>query len=236
MTESSTATGRSRAKDVLRKFIPNVLLQQRGIVLRLGIGAGRIYTFLWLSDRFGMRSRNQRLAPASARSFLFVCYGNIMRSALAEHLMRKEALETAPQQSEHLQILSAGLHAIDGKEAHPWAQEAAMQLGVSLADHRAKPLTMEMVGQADCILVMDFQNKAELMMLYPEAAEKVYMLSAYGEGPWKYREIPDPYHQDLERTFACGQQLQICVKNLLSATVLAGNGSQKNPPKFVMQD
>ena len=47
---------------------------------------------------------------------------------------------------------------------------------------------------------MDFQNKAELLGLTPESKEKIYMLSAYAEGPWQYREIPDPYLGDLEAT------------------------------------
>jgi protein-tyrosine-phosphatase len=62
---------------------------------------------------------------------------------------------------------------------------------------------------------MDFQNKAELLTLYPGFREKVYMLSAYAEGPGQYREIPDPYHGDLQGTLLCGQQLQTCICNLM---------------------
>ena len=46
------------------------------------------------------------------------------------------------------------------------------------------------------------------------------MLSAYAEGPWQYREIPDPYLGDLETTRFCARQLQTCVQNLLASTVL----------------
>jgi hypothetical protein len=47
-------------------------------------------------------------------------------------------------------------------------------------------------------------------MLYPESREKIYMLSVYSEGPWQYREIPDPYLDlgDLETTRFCARQLQ----------------------------
>jgi protein-tyrosine-phosphatase len=71
---------------------------------------------------------------------------------------------------------------------------------------------------------MDFQNKAELLTLYPNAAEKIYMLGTYAEGPWKDREIPDPYLADLEGTRYCAGQLEICVHNLLAGTVLAAPG------------
>jgi protein-tyrosine-phosphatase len=71
--------------------------------------------------------------------------------------------------------------------------------------------------QADCILAMDFQNKAELLTLYPELQGKIYMLSAYADGPWQYREIPDPYLGDLDTTRFCARQLQTCIRNLMTS-------------------
>ncbi|HXP39849.1 MAG TPA: hypothetical protein VN833_06235, partial [Candidatus Acidoferrales bacterium] len=137
------------SKNVLRKCAPDFLLKQRDIVLRLGPTPGRIYARLRVLDALGVRTSNRRLAPPSARSFLFVCFGNIMRSAMAEFLMR-QALREAGLETQ-VRIMSAGLHASAGREAHPWAQEASADLGVALAEHRAKPLAQEMVNQADCI-------------------------------------------------------------------------------------
>ncbi len=213
MTPDSTPTITTTSKDVLRKFIPDFLLKQRSIVLRLGPRAGRIYASVRLLDALGVRASNRRLVPTSARSFLFVCFGNIMRSAMAEFLMRQSLREAGIE--EQVQIVSAGLHASAGREAHPWAQEASAELGIALVEHRAKALTREMVEQADCILAMDFQNKAELLTLYPESQGKIYMLSAYAEGPCQYREIPDPYLGDLETTRVCSRRLQTCIRNLM---------------------
>lgn len=215
-------------KDLVRKFIPQSLLQQRGIIRRLGPGAGRIYAGLRLRDTLGMHSENYRTVPPAARSFVFVCFGNIMRSAMAEFLLRKALNDIAPEAIEKVRIVSAGLHATPGREAHPWMQEAAVELGFSLASHRAKQLTREMVDAADAIFAMDFQNKAELLTLYPDAREKIYMLSMYAEGAWKYREIPDPYLGDLEVTRYCAKQLQICIRHLLTATVFSSVGEAAN--------
>jgi len=216
-------------KDVGRKILPNSWLQLRGIRLRLGPQAGRIYGDLWLRDVLGVRTANRRLVPPTARSFVFVCYGNIMRSAMAEFLMRQALNEAGPGLKQQVRIASAGLHASAGREAHPWAQQAAADLGISLANHRAKPLTREMVEQADCILAMDFQNKAELLTLYPEMKDRIYMLSAYAEGPWQYREIPDPYLGDLETTRYCGRQLRTCVQNLITSTLLSPGAAKEQP-------
>jgi len=227
VTKDTTGTITTKSKDVLRRFIPDFLLKQRSIVLRLGPGAGGTYARLRLLDVLGVRTANQRLVPPSARSFLFVCFGNIMRSAMAEFLMR-QALNEAGLEN-RVRIASAGLHASAGHVAHPWAQEASAGLGISLAEHKAKPLTREMVEQADCVLAMDFQNKAELLTLYPEAQEKILMLSAYAEGPWQYREIPDPYLGDLETTRFCAQQLRTCIQNLLASTLMALATTKEHP-------
>jgi protein-tyrosine phosphatase len=218
----STRTISKASKDALRKLVPDSLLKQRDIVQRLGPAAGRIYATMRFFDGIGVRGSNRRLVPTSARSFVFVCFGNIMRSALAEFLMRRE-LEEAKMN--RVQIISAGLHAVAGREAHPWAQQASAEMGISLTEHRAKPLTREMVEQADCIMAMDFQNKAELLVLYPESRLKIYMLSAYAEGPWQFREIPDPYTGDLAITRLCAQQLQICIRNLVISMSSPGRES-----------
>ncbi len=217
-------------KDVLRKVIPDYLLQQRGVVLRLGPRAGWIYAKLRLFDLVGFRSVNSRMAGPGARCFLFVCFGNIMRSAMAEFLMRRMVFETAPDRANHFCITSAGLHTSAGREAHPWAQEAALDLGISLAAHRSKPLVRAMVEQADCIFAMDFQNKAELLTLYPEAESKIYMMSAHAEGSGRYREIQDPYNSDLEGTRACGRHLRTCIGNLIAAQIPAA--AQKERPEL----
>jgi hypothetical protein len=81
VTEETPRTVRTASKDVLRKLIPNFLLQQRGIVRRLGPRAGRIYAGLRLRDVLGVRTANQRIVPQSARSFLFVCFGKLERSS-----------------------------------------------------------------------------------------------------------------------------------------------------------
>lgn len=217
MTPGTTQrTIASRGKEAIRRFIPSALLKERRIIQQLGPKAGRVYTRLRLLDALGIRTSNQRMAPQSARSFLFVCYGNIMRSAMAEFFLRHALREAGLEQQ--VRIMSAGLHASGGREAHLWAQEASADLGISLAEHRARPLTRQMVEQADCILAMDFQNQAELLTLYPEARDKIYMLSAYGESHRQYRQIPDPYLSDLGATRLCGRQLQACIRNLVTST------------------
>lgn len=206
-------------KQWLRRIIPEALLKERETFLRLGPKAGAIYAWYRLLDRMGLRPQKRERISPSTRSILFVCFGNIMRSPMAEAMFRQSTA------SRHILVtaVSAGLHAIPGREAHPRALAAANEIGLPLVEHRAQQLTPEMVSQADAIFVMDFQNKAEVLALYPEARDKVVMLSEYADGAEHCREIPDPYFGDLESTKRCYALLQTCIHNL--ATELA----ERNP-------
>lgn len=191
-------------------LVPKRLIRERDIFLRLE-GAGRTYVKLCLLDSIGMRELARRRAPVEARSFVFVCHGNIMRSPMAE-LMLKRVL--SQYQEAGITVLSAGIHAIPGSEAHPQARVAGRELGMLLDQHRSKLLTEDMVTNADAVFAMDFQNLAELLTRFPQSREKIFMLSAYAEGAQRGRPIADPYFGDQQQTARCYAQLQICVTNL----------------------
>jgi len=209
----------SPVKRVLRALVPKRMLQERGIIFRLG-PAGRTYAKLRFRYAMNMGRSNQRLAASGARSFLFVCYGNIMRSPMAE-LMLKRAL--AERGCEGIVVRSAGIHATAGSEAEPRAQVAAAELGLPLAHYRSKLLTQEMMEEADVVFAMDLQNQAELITLFPQASDKVLLLSAYAEGDQRGREIRDPYYGDQDESRRCYALLQTCVNNLVGSMWPAGN-------------
>jgi protein-tyrosine-phosphatase len=193
--------------------VPRRLIQERGVVRRLG-DAGRMYAKLCLLNAIGIRGFARRSVPADAHSFVFVCHGNIMRSPMAE-LMLKRALSEYHEAG--ITVLSAGMHATPGTEAHPQACVAARELGLPLDRHRSRLLTEDMVTNADAVFAMDFQNLAELMTRFPRSRNKIFMLSAYAEETQRGRPIADPYFGDQALTFRCYAELQICVTNLANS-------------------
>jgi protein-tyrosine-phosphatase len=209
-------------KEFLKRLLPDSWLKERNTFLLLGPRAGAIYGWLRLLDLGGVRLWSREMIQPSAREFLFVCFGNIMRSPMAEVMFRKFAAEA---NLPGVRALSAGLHAIPGREAHPRALTAAQELGFPLGQHRAQLLTPELVAQADAIFVMDFQNKAEVLALYPNAKKKILMLSAYADGAERCREIPDPYFGDLDATRRCYAILQTCIRNLTTDLAARTSGS-----------
>src|SRR5580658_3957610 len=82
---------------------------------------------------------------------LFVCTGNTCRSAMAEAIARKIAIE---RQVHDVEVASAGTSAWDGAPASDGALLVGMERGLDLSGHRARSLTPEMVQQSDLVLAM----------------------------------------------------------------------------------
>lgn len=126
------------------------------------------------------------------RNILFICIGNICRSPMAEGLF-KQAMPTKA-------VCSAGIHALVGEPADPYAVQLMQEYGIDISEHRGQALADWMVKEADLILTMDREQLAFIEKKYPLAKGKVLRL---GESDGV--DIPDPYRHGL-RAFrhACG--------------------------------
>lgn len=192
--------------------------------LRLGPRVRRTYWRLLLRRAVGGGNGMPPDDPR-ARTLLFVCHGNVIRSPMAEALARRHlsALGAAG-----FSIHSAGLHAEGGRDADGRAQMAAAEFGVSLRDHRARPLTRELALGADLIFAMDSLNEAELLARYPEAAPRIRLV---GEGVAAHRgrpvEIEDPFLGSVEDVRRCYGLLETCVRRQAERFGLARRRSRE---------
>lgn len=114
---------------------------------------------------------------------LIVCIGNICRSPTAERLLQKKM--------PHLQISSAGLKALAGKDADLQAIRTALRHGLIIAGHTARQLTPAMCGEADLILVMEPQHIDMVADVLPSARSKTMLFAQW----LPQKSIPDPYMQ-----------------------------------------
>ena len=121
---------------------------------------------------------------ASARELLFVCYGNINRSALAHAY-------AAQRPSNGLTFVSAGFHRPDGRPADPTMVEIAAGRGIDLSGNRSRALDPQMVASADLIFVMELAQIERLEAEFPAARGKTFLLGAVDAAGGA--EIPDPY-------------------------------------------
>jgi protein-tyrosine-phosphatase len=129
--------------------------------------------------------------PRRVDSVIFVCHGNIMRSAAAAGFLRDELRAAGIT---HVRIASAGTHAHDGRPADSRAQDAARQLGLSLREHGAARLTKSMVADNDVIFAMDELNYVNIATTFPESRSKLLLFGGMNaKGSYYAHEIADPY-------------------------------------------
>lgn len=192
--------------------IPDSTANIRAIFKRFFPADGAVRARLRLLRTFGLLRSHLRRIPGEARSLLFVCHGNIIRSPMAAGLLERH-LSTADAHA--ITVGSAGLYAKPDRGADARALIVAREFGISLDDHRCRPLTIEMVEQFDAVVVMDCFNAATMFERYPAARQKVFMLGAMGEGKHSRSvEIADPYTGDLTDVRRCYEILEAHVKRL----------------------
>ena len=205
---------RNGIRRAVKRILPQTLVQQVQQFRSYNKEERLVYLRTRLIDTVRPRRKPPGQLSGSVRSILFICFGNIMRSPMCEALM-KQALARIPNVS--ISVMSAGLNATPGRPAHPWAIAAAHEFGISLENHRARPLTAEMVEQADLIFIMDRQNLVQLRTRYSRVASKVMLLSAYAGDDFQQAEIQDPYYQSEQGTRQCYEILSVCIRNLVSS-------------------
>src|SRR5512138_3898914 len=132
--------------------------------------------------------------PDESMRLLFVCTGNTCRSALAEAVARREAIERGLQDVE---VTSAGTSAWEGAPASDGALLVALERGLDLSMHRAQQLTRELVQSHDVVLAMGPHHQERAEALGGEG--RTYLLTAFAGGQAAARAINDPFGGDLDQ-------------------------------------
>jgi protein-tyrosine phosphatase len=114
-------------------------------------------------------------------------------------------------------IESAGLIAMKGLPADPWAQEIMAECGLDISSHRGRQLTAPLALAADLILVMDERQKRDCERMIPSIRGRVYLLGHWQ--PDSSREIPDPYRKGREAFLQALKQIDQSVADWIPRLV-----------------
>lgn len=200
-------------KNTAKKIIPQKILYHIGVRRYLDKAERSMYFKLQILRLLKIRRDNLRGMPDKDFSIVFLCHGNIMRSPMAEAIMR-ECLNSLKDRT--ISVCSAGLNAEPGKRADGRAVEVAKEFGISLDNHRAIPVTSDLVDRSDAIFVMDFINEVRLISRYPDARKKSYLLGGVNaKANSDQIEILDPYNDDVDVLRRCYQTIYYHIQNLL---------------------
>jgi protein-tyrosine-phosphatase len=174
-----------------------------------------------LLEEFRFRARQKKAwrrgdvaaAISGARSMLFICYGNINRSALADVMVRAYAEDSG------IAVESAGFHHEEGRAADPVMVDVAAQFDLELGNSRSSRVNAQQLRDSDIIFVMEKSHYDKLLAIDKGIADKVFLLGAHDGGVNRSMEIGDPYGRAREVYLACYQQIMEaidCIKGVIA--------------------
>ena len=144
---------------------------------------------------------------------MFICTGNICRSAMAEGMMKKLAKDN----NLDLDICSCGIYAEDGDYATYNAVEAAKYYDVNIEGHRATNIRRSEIKEMDIILCATESHKQSVLYMYPELKEKVFTMKEYAEldKNGQDMDIKDPWGYDMNVYQNCAEGIEKCLIKII---------------------
>lgn len=149
---------------------------------------------------------------------MFICTGNICRSAMAHWLLKKKLEE---RNIKNVEVYSAGIYADSGDMSTHEAIEVMEEYGVDLKKHRATKVQNSNIKDMDIILCMTLSHKRDLIYMYPELKEKIYTLKEYVKDEKNGVEIRDPWGYDIVTYRFCASEIDACLDKLIEIIIIS---------------
>lgn len=127
---------------------------------------------------------------SKTQKVLFICMGNICRSAMAEGILR----EKIRQRNLPLSVDSAGTHRYHNDEQYDSRARATLkEHGIDVNDCRSRLVTESDFKQFDVIFAADHDNIRNLAAKFGKLANNVQLMTAYSTAHHN-QPVPDPYY------------------------------------------
>ena len=147
---------------------------------------------------------------------MFICTGNICRSAMAQWLL-KQKLED--KEIKNVEVYSCGVYAQDG-DIPTWEAKRVMmdEYSIDMNKHRATNIVNSNIKEMDLILCATSRHKRDVLRIYPELEGKVFTMKEYVGYDREYHDkidIKDPWGYDIETYRSCIAEIDECLELLI---------------------
>lgn len=147
---------------------------------------------------------------------MFICTGNICRSAMAEKLLKKKLKDN---EIKNVEVYSCGVYAYDG-EVSTWEAKTVMmdEYAIDMSDHRATNIRNSKIKDMDLVLCATQKHKRDVLEMYPRLEGKVFTMKEYVNYDRKFHDkidIKDPWGYDIETYRSCVAEIDECLELLI---------------------
>lgn len=168
-----------------------------------------------MEGALGPRDRFRRIDPAKVQRLVFVCLGNINRSAFAHAVAAAREARCA----------SIGLSTSTGARATEIARTIAPEHGISLDEHRATDISAYERQEGDLLLVMELRHAHRLVAKgVPE--EQIALLGHWAR-PVRYH-IHDPQTLSVDYFRSCFTVIESATRRLVAELEVGDSPSTRS--------
>ena len=144
-------------------------------------------------------------------NIMFICTGNICRSAMAHWMIEKQVKE----QNKDINVYSCGVYAENYDIPTKEAIQVMKEYGVDLTNHKATNIRNSDIEDMDVILCATVNHKNMVISMYPELIDKVFTMKEYAGYPSYDLDISDPWGYGMDVYKKCAEEIEICIEKIL---------------------
>lgn len=151
-----------------------------------------------------------RSSDIYAKKIIFICKGNVCRSAFAEYSMKKLTRGT------QITVQSCGLKVNQGKYPPQEAIEIANKYSCDLSMHISKSIDSCNINEADLIIPMEYNQYRDLIQSYPDKKKQIILLRNVAGFPLSlFCNIDDPFGSDIMEFNKTFKLISFCLGKLV---------------------
>ena len=142
---------------------------------------------------------------------MFICTGNICRSAMAHKMLEKKAKEL----NKNVEVYSCGIWAENGDIPTYEGIETMKEYGIDLKTHKATNIRNSNIENMDVILCATNNHKLNVTAMYPKLKDKVFTMKEYCGFLENDLDINDPWGYGLDVYKKCAKEIENCIAIIL---------------------